>query len=388
MPTSRIAAPDPPSADLVRHLDSAIGDRRVLVSHEWVAQRAGSELVFERLAQLFPRAELAVLSWAPGVQLDVPQARIHRSAIDRAWLRDQRWLTLPLMPAAWLRLASQLDPSDLIISSTHAFGRVVGARSDATHLSYVHTPARYLWFPELDGRGQRIPGPLLRRLRRFDLASTQGIQLAANSATTARRIEQVYGATSRVIPPPVHTQHYGAAPLVPWTERTHLLAIGRWIPYKRFDLAMAAARRVGLPLVVAGGGPLEAELRREADGDPTVTFVPDPTDDALRDLYRTAVALVFPALEDFGIVPVEAMAAGTPVVGLSEGGTSETVLSGQTGELARRQTVDEVAGAILRLMASPPDPARCREQAAGFSYAAFDRNITDWVIGALDERPP
>jgi glycosyltransferase involved in cell wall biosynthesis len=209
-----------------------------------------------------------------------------------------------------------------------------------------------------------------------------------------RRIERCYGRASRVIHPPVDTAFFtpatdaaDAADTGPVPETPFVLACSRFIPYKRLDIAIHAADEVGLPLVVAGRGPGEATLRRLAAGvGVPVTFELAPSDARLRTLYRAASAFVFPALEDFGIVAVEAQACGTPVVALAEGGTADTVVDGRTGALVEAQEVDAFARGLRRVL-QLADPGACVEKAAAFSAEVFRAKVRAWVSDAEQGNP-
>lgn len=377
--SARAPLPDPA---IVRAIDQTLGRRTCAVVHEWVAQRAGSELVFERLAQLLPESSLVTLSWEPSVILDVSQPEVQVSVLDASALRDRRSITLVAMPWIWRRLGRR-RPYDVVVSSSHAFARCFAeTASPAIHLSYVHTPARYLWFSEADARAARAPAPLVNRLRAIDWASAQEPHLAANSAATGARIEQAYGRASTIVPPPVNVSYFGAEPPLPRSERTHLLSVGRWIAYKRHDVAIEAAVRLGMPIIVAGAGPLAPRLRAMARTSDLVRLVNHPTDAQLRTLYRQAIALVYPAHEDFGIVPVEAQAAGTPVVALDVGGTRESVVDGATGVHVGEQHTDAFAAGVTRILGEGIDPWRCQRHAQAYSYGAFDERIAAWITGA------
>lgn len=377
---ARAARPD---EAIVRSLADAIGDRTCALVHEWVAQRAGSELVFERLAQLLPGSELVTLSWEPGAVLDVPQSEVEVSMLDAGVLRGRRAATLAAMPWVWRSLGRSHD-DDIVVSSSHAFARCFAETArPAVHLGYVHTPARYLWFPEADARAATAPAPLLRRLRAIDKRSARSAHLAANSAATGERVRAVYDRPSVVIPPPVDVDFFGGtAPASP-SDRRHLLSVGRWIPYKRHDVAIEAAIRLGMPIVVAGGGPLAPRLQAMAGGSDLVRLCHNPNDAELRTLYRDAIALLYPAHEDFGIVPVEAQAAGTPVVALDVGGTRDSVIDGSTGIHVHQQSVDAFAAGVRRLVDEGIDPVRCQQHARTYSYPSFDERVRDWIIDAI-----
>ena len=363
------------------------GVRRIALVHEWLDQRAGSEKVFERIAQLLPDAELFALSMTPDCELDLGGRAVQTTILGHKLVRDRRALSLLAMPLVWSRTTS---PSryDLVISSSHAFARYFAPARDTLHLSYCHAPLRYAWSAGRDRRGPppvrslaAMVRPVIRRLDRASVRWTESF--AANSRETAERIRRFYDRPAKVVYPPVDVEFFGLP--CPIRRGAYLLAVSRFVPYKRVDLVITAAALAGLPLVVAGSGPLERSLRKFARAryPGSVHFVVRPSDVTLRNLYAGAAALVFPAFEDFGIVAVEAQAAGTSVVALSHGGCVDTVIDGRTGALVGRQSADAFAAAIRRVTEDPPRPDACRANARRFSIEAFDRRFTDWVLTAV-----
>jgi glycosyltransferase involved in cell wall biosynthesis len=358
---------------------------RIAIAHEWLDQRAGSEKVFEALAGLFPDADLFALSRNPDAEFDFGGRPVRTTFVDRfATLRARRDVTLPLMPLAW-RLLGPRDRYDLVVTSSHACAKAFLPGRDTIHLSYCHSPMRYAWEADVDQRRRRaVPGIglALGALRRWDARSARWVDgFAANSTTVRDRIRRYYGRDARVIPPPVDTAFYTPGDRRPGGE--YLLAVSRFVPYKRVDVAIEAARLAGIPLVVAGSGPDEARLRAlAAASGATVGFERSPSDERLRELYRDALALVFPALEDFGIVPVEAQACGTPVVAFGQGGARDTVLDGRTGALVPSQRPDDFAAAIGAVIGDV-DPAACRQNAERFAPDRFTQAIEAWVADAV-----
>ncbi|MDG4825207.1 glycosyltransferase [Asanoa sp. WMMD1127] len=359
-----------------------LAGRRVAVVHEWFSAHGGSEDVFLAIAGLVPHATRYVL-WAE------PDAPIDGLALRQSWLartplRRSKALALPLMPLAWRTLGRPAP--DVVISSSHAFAHTVKlGEPDATrHLSYVHSPARYLWSPAFDGRGANPVLALPRRvLQGVDRRASRHVHAyAANSAEVRARIQRYWRRDATVVHPPVDTDFFAAAaPEGPAGDRDYLLGVGRWIPYKNFALIIEIAARAGLPLVIAGGGPEEVALRRSAQAAPTpVHFEHRPTRERLRALYQGARALLFPAHEDFGIVPVEAQAAGTPVVGLRRGGLCETVVDGETGFLVDSLDPAAYRAALARLPELDTD--RIRRHAAGFATTRFQERMAGWVADA------
>ena len=365
---------------------------RVALAHEWLADRMGSEKTFEAMAAVFPEADLYALTWNRSAAFDFGGRRPATTMLDRlpAVLRDRRDVLLPVMPLAW-RVAAKRDAYDVVVTSSHACVKGFGPARRALHLCYCYTPARYLWLSAVERRGRgaaaAIPAAALRAWDRRSVAWVD--EFAAISAAVAERIERCYGRQARVIHPPVDTEFFrpGAAAARDGVDRPFALAVSRMIAYKRLDLAIDACHRARIPLVVAGSGPDEARLRaRAAALEADVEFVIGPTDGALRHLYRSAAVLVFPAVEDFGIVPVESQACGTPVVALAEGGSLDTVVPGVTGQLVAAQDAALLARAVEAVLASPPDPDACRAHAERFSAARFAAEFGHWVGGAAAER--
>lgn len=363
---------------------TSLAEMRIALVHEWLDNRAGSEKVFEALAQLFPEADLFALTMNPDIKLNVTR-QIQTTFLD-SWsvLRQNRAATLPLMPIAWKTFTGEYD---VVISSSHAFARYFGPAQSAHHLSYVHTPARYLWTPKRDSRGKgmaaRVLAPALKACDKRSLNWTES--LAANSTAVAHRIQRFYERDSTIIPPPVEVRRFHGAS-DSGNTRENLLCLGRWIPYKRVDLAIRAAHLAQEALTVAGYGPMESELRRLARqlGAP-VKFEVAPSDAQVELLMASHRALLFPGIEDFGIVPVEASAAGLPTIAVRAGGALDTVKAGTNGWHVRHQTASAMAAAIARSRHEPMSAAACKSWAARFDADHFRKRIDRWVRESIRE---
>ena len=356
--------------------------RRAL-AHEWLSSRAGSEKTFEAMAAVFPEADLFALSREPGVPFDFGGRDVRTTFLDRtAFLRRRRDLTLPLMPLAWRLLRARGARYDQVLTSSHACVKAFPPARSAEHFCYVHAPMRYAWDRGIDSRaarGGRLASLALGALRRWDIRSTRSVDhFAANSTAVRERINRFYDRDARVIHPPVDTRFY--TPNGVEASRRGALAVSRFIPYKGLDLAIDACARAGMPLTIAGAGPMEAELRRRAAGSRNaVDFEVSPSDERLRELYRTSEVLVFPAEEDFGIVPVEAQACGTPVVGIASGGVLDTVVHERTGLLVERRDPDLLAEALRALPSAGLVAQDCRENAERFARERFEGELRDWL---------
>jgi glycosyltransferase involved in cell wall biosynthesis len=355
--------------------------RSIALVHEWFSETGGSENVFVAMTEVFPQATPFVLWREPEATRGVG---FRESWMARTPLRHSKALALPVMPLAWRTLVR--GNFDLVLSSSHAFAHTVKTRSPGTrYLSYVHTPARYLWSPEFDGRGANnafsVPRSLLQAA---DVRLSRHVtSYAANSSEVRSRIRRFWNRDACVIYPPVDVGYFSAPP--PWQgeqNRDYLLGVGRWVPYKRFDFMIQVAEAARIPLVIAGSGPEETALRQaSAKATIPVTFENRPSRQRIRELYWGARALLFPAHEDFGIIPVEAQACGTPVVGLRRGGLLETVVEGETGFLI--DSYDPLAYVSALRHVLDFDRQRIIAHASAFSTEAFKSKIFSWVRDEL-----
>jgi glycosyltransferase involved in cell wall biosynthesis len=357
-----------------------------ILVHEWLARTGGSENVFEVLGKTFPDAErFALWNDSKGRFTDVRETWLARTP-----LRKSKSLALPFMPLAWRQLPSA--EAVWILTSSHLFAhhaRFRGPAGDAPKLVYAHTPARYIWVPELDGRGGALPARMLASvLKPMDRRRAQEpVAIAANSAFVAQRIRDTWERDAEVIYPPVAVQEFLHDPelsrrdqlVLEGLPQGFLFAVSRWVPYKRLDAAIAAGQASGRAVVLAGEGPDESRLRAIATASRVdVRFVQHPSFALLRALYRRAAALIFAPIEDFGIVPVEAMASGTPVLANRIGGAAESVVDGVTGAHVHDwESPSELASAVDRAVSAEPDA--CVARAADFDAGVFRRSIREFV---------
>jgi glycosyltransferase involved in cell wall biosynthesis len=364
---------------------------RVAVTHEWLTIPGGSEAVVAAILELVPHAELFVSvrdhsrHWAAPVG-DVP---IHESWLSRLpGAAGYYPRLLPLMDSAFRRF--DMSRFDLIVSSNHACAKNVLTPAGTRHVCYCHTPMRYVWDPSfLEGENLGPIGTtafrmLLPRLKRTDLrGATQPDTFVANSRFVSQRILDAYGREARVIHPPVDVARFAAierdvAPDAPY------LVFGRVVPYKRVDVAVRACARIGRPLIVAGEG---RDLERvKTMAGPRTTFLGPVSGDRVAELFRTSRALLFPGEEDFGIVPVEAQAAGMPVVALDRGGARDSVLDGETGVLYSGATPEGLCAGIERFESLSFDEAVLRRHAAGFGHSRFAAEFGSVLLRRPGER--
>lgn len=350
---------------------------RVAIVHERFTEYAGSERVVEQLARLWPQADVLVpISDPAGIPPGVDPSRVRTSRLQPLYRGGGRYAhLLPLLPAALARL--DLSGYDLVVTSHHAFAQRIRPPQGTPVLSYVHSPARWLWEPGMRaGEAGRFGSAALAAFARTqcgpDRRAAQRVTvLAANSRAVADRVRRWWDRDASVVPPPVDVERYTPDPSLR-REQFFLLA-GRLVPYKRPEVAAAAAAAAGVRLVVAGDGRAAEQVR--ALGGPGTTMLGRVSDDQLRDLYRRCAALLMPGEEDFGIVPVEAQACGAPVIALGVGGALDSVLPGCTGELyvPEQGQPPEMALAeqLARFRPDDYDPRRIRRHAESFSPQCF-----------------
>ena len=370
------------SAELARRFP------RVAVTHEWLTIPGGSEQVVARILELLPHAEVFTSVYDPAPWPPIfTERQVHTSFLDR--LPRARRLypkLLPLMDAAFRSF--DLRGFDLVISSNHACAKNVRTPPGALHLCYCHTPMRYAWEPRflagetLGPVGRLVAPALLAHLRRQDARAARAPDaIAANSRHVAQRVERFWGRAAEVVHPPVDVGRFLSRP---HAAGDYYLFLGRLVPYKRADLAVAACRILGRPLKIVGAGRSEAAL--DIDGEPGIELLGHLSDGELAEVLSGARGLLFPGEEDFGIVPVEAMAAGVPVVAYGRGGARDSVVDGRTGVLFAEQTPEALAAAIVRLESLALDEREIRAHAATFSPDRFRREFAAFALRAAAAR--
>ncbi len=379
---------------------------RVALVHDWLTGMRGGERVLERIARLFPDAPIYTLVWTRGgVSAELESHPIRTSFLQRFPDAEKRYRWyLPFFPRAIESF--DLSGFDAVISTSHAVAKGVRTGPDTFHLSYVHTPMRYVW----DLENEYFPPgkfgwPLdayvhatCANLRAWDRATANRPHvLLANSAHVAARIRRHWGRAAEVLHPPIDVERFRLADM----PRERYLLAGAFAPYKRADLALEACKVLGRPVRVAGSGQERERLERLAPAG--TEFLGWLGDDALSRLYEGGRALLFPGEEDFGMMPVEAMASGTPVIAYGRGGALETVGLGASAEalatvaaggaarvpggvLFGTQTADGLADAMRLFERETFDPAALRRLAQPFAgehfdagfRRAFERGLESW----------
>jgi glycosyltransferase involved in cell wall biosynthesis len=352
--------------------------------HEWLTTYGGSEQVAQRIAQALGIHDIFVFASRPGLRNELfPNDDVKDVGGILASRASRSWSPfLPLMPFAWRRV--DLSGYELVVTSSHACTNSIRPPQNAVLVSYCHTPMRYAW----DWRSEikRVPS-LLRpiwpfaaaRLRKGDLRRSKRVDLfIANSLFVAGRIRKYYGRGSIVMYPPIDTEYWSPG----GTKGDYFLWVGRTVPYKKPEAVIEAANLAGSKLIVAGSGPMLDELMRLAG--PTVTFEPSPSRDRLRDLYRSARALVFAGIEDFGMTMAEAQACGIPVIAYAAGGALEIVKDG-CGTLVGDDSAESFAES-MRSFQDDFDRAVIVQNAQRFDAARFDTQIRELIDHAVNRR--
>jgi len=354
---------------------------RVALIHDWLNQIGGAEDVLESLTDLYPGAPIYTSMYAPNL---MPPAY-------RAWDIRVTWMNrlpgihrhhqpyLPLYPLAFQGL--DLSGYDLVLSNKSGFCHGVRVPPGATHICYCLTPTRYVWNLRDYCQREQLPAvahallpPVIALLREWDYAAAQRVHhFIAISTEIQARIQRFYGRESVVIPPPVDTSCFQPAA----KHDDYFLIVSRLIPYKRIDLAVAAFNELGLPLVIAGDGRDRAKLETVAKSN--ITFLGRVDDVRRAELMAHCRAFVFPGLEDFGIAPVQAQAAGRPVIAFAGGGALDTVMGGLTGLLFYEAKAQSLMEAVRRFDDSRFNPTTIREFALRFDQQVFQRKLSEFI---------
>lgn len=360
---------------------------KLALVHDWLNQIGGAEDVLTHLVRYYPRAPIFTSIYAP----DLMPAAYSTWDIRSTWMdrlpgihtHHQRYL--PLYPLAWSRV--DLSSYDIVLSNKSGFCHGLRAGPETLHLCYCLTPTRYLWELQsyLDreqfGPAVRTAAQITARIfRRWDYAAAQRVnRFVAISTEVQARIRRIYHRDATLIYPPVKVvERFVPSPV---TE-DYFLVLSRLVPYKRIDLAVEACTRLGLPLVVGGKG---RDLERlQALAGPTVTFLGFVPDEQLPQLFARCRAFIFPGLEDFGITPVQAQAAGRPVIAYRGGGALDTVIPGRTGVFFDEPTVESLMNVLRAFDAGEYDPAVIRANAMRFDSAVFESAITRCVEETWD----
>jgi len=360
---------------------------KVALVHDWLIHMRGGEKVLEALAEIFPEATIYTLFYdrrrlSPALQ----RMKIRASFFQflPGIRKYYRWL-LPFFPFVIQSL--EIEEADVVISSSHCVAKGIRVPPGAFHLCYCHTPMRYLWGFE-DVYFEKFPffvrfpiQAILKGLRRWDLESNINVhQFISNSENVRQRIQTYYGRDAIVIHPPVDAAHYQAEE---GKAGDYYLVVSHFVPYKRVDLVIEAFNQLDRQLLIVGSGPLEKaykKLRRSEQ----ISFLGSLSDTKLKELYSGAKALIFPTEEDFGIVPVEAQACGTPVIAYGKGGSLESV---RTGVFFNVQTPEAIRRAVFEFERMSFDRPATAAKVGDLNKAQFKEKIQAFVQESLSRYP-
>ena len=360
---------------------------RVAIVHDWLNQMGGAERVLEALVEMFPGAPVYTsMYWTEGMPRQYRGWDIRTTWMDHLpGIHGNPQPYLLLYPLAFGGL--ELQDYDLVISNKSAFCLGVRTAPQTRHVCYCLTPTRFVWDfdtyvhrEQVNGMARQLVKPFISWLKRWERRAADRVDaFVAISREVQARVQRLYDSQSAIIYPPVDTDRFMLASN--GHTQDYYLIVSRLIPYKRIDLAVRAFNQLGLPLWIAGDGRDRESL--EAIAGPSVRFLGRVPDEELADLMAGCRAFVFPGLEDFGIAPVQAMAAGRPVIAFEGGGATDYVLEGVTGAFFREQTPEALTEAVRTFDATSVDPPVIRAHAQKFDTGVFKTQLWAFVQEAL-----
>jgi glycosyltransferase involved in cell wall biosynthesis len=360
---------------------------KIAFVHDYLNQMGGAEKVLEQCCQIFPDAPVYTSIFDKSkVSSIIGGLDIRSSFIQRLPFLEKHFKKyLPLYPMAFEQI--KLSGYDVVLSMSSAFAKGISLEPGTLHINYCHTPMRFVWMFESYDEKEKIPFyykplllPILERLKKWDLEKNKNVhKFIANSTTVKERIKQFYDRDSDIIYPPVDIERF--KPSGP--AKDYFLIVSRLREYKRIDLAVSACTELGLPLKVIGTGTAERKLKKIAG--PMVEFLGYRNDEEVLRYVQQCKAFIFPGEEDFGIAPIEAQAAGKPVIAYGDGGALDTIIDGETGLFFKQQSVDALKSAITKFESMTFDPDKCQLNAARFSNSHFKTAIANYIDQALED---
>jgi glycosyltransferase involved in cell wall biosynthesis len=361
---------------------------KVALVHDHLTQDGGAERVLRVFHEIFPEAPIYTLVFdKKKMGKEFSGENIKTSFIQKipGGVGKFKWF-LPLMPLATEKY--ELDNYDVVLSNSSALSKGVITRPETLHICYCHTPTRYLWtdthlyIKEL-AHGKlvkKVISLMLPRLRIWDRMAAERVdKFIANSKTVQKRISKYYGRESHLIYPPVDVSKFSVAPV----QENYYLAGGRLVPYKRFDLVVQAFNKLGIPLKIFGEGPELQKLREMAK--PNIEFLGKVSDEEKKELYRKCLAFIHPQEEDFGLMVIETMASGRPVIAYAKGGALETVLEGKTGKFFHDQSWESLAHTVIRFKPEEYKAEEIRAHAEQFDAGEFKNKIKNYIENSWQE---
>lgn len=369
---------------------------KVAILHDYLNQYGGAERVLKVLLDLFPDADLYTLLYDEKKTKELFKGRVTKTSfLDNPFIGNHHRAFIPFMPFAAATLTSPRNPYDLVISSTAGYGKGINI-AGKVHVSYCHSPLRYAWeFDYLKSvpfspwpLRKAVLQPIARVLKYWDRNAAGRVDVfLANSHFIADKVNAYYGRKAEVVYPPVDTAFWKPLSRTelktnqPSTKNYYLM-VGRLLYYKRFDLGIRVFNALKKPLVIIGAGPEEEKLKKLATS-PLITFIRDPSDEELRRYYARAKAVVFPQVEDFGLVAAEAQACGTPVIAYGKGGGAEIVIDGVSGLHFASQTPEALMDAIAKFESQSFSRPAIVANAKRFSQSTFVKDVKRVIARAV-----
>jgi len=349
---------------------------KVALIHDWLVLPGGAERVLLALSELFPQAPVYTTIYCPENFPQFSKTKIIPSYLNKLPFAARYYpFLLPLMTRAVESF--RLSGYDLIISDSHAVAKGIQKPLGAFHFCYCHTPMRYVWYPHIDSRlaDHWWGGLFIPYLKKWDKKAASRVDdFIANSFYTQKRIKEIYQRDSEVIYPPVEIKKWRTSN----GFKNYFLYVGRLVKYKKPEIVIEAFNQTKLPLKVVGTGPLLPQLKANAQSN--IRFLGRVTDEELQKIYRECAALIFPTVEDFGIVPIEVMASGRPVIAYQEGGAAETVVPGVTGEFFPKQSASALVDVLRQFSPEKYQPEVIRQHAEQFDKKNFQQKIIHYLV--------
>ncbi len=360
---------------------------KIAIVCDWLTNTGGAEKTVLALHHAYPNAPIYTSVFDPEGCPELKNADIRTTYLQKfpKFLRNRHQLFPVFRAHAFRRL--DLSEYDIVISSSSAEAKSIKKRPFGTHICYCHTPTRYYWshykeyiknpgFGALNPLIRLLIPPFVAWMRKLDLGSVKGVDyFIVNSSAVAQRVKKYYNRDSTIIHPPIQTENFVDTPI--GSKRNGFIIVGRQVPYKRFDLAVKACTELAVPLtVISNGGPEHERLKAMAG--PTIKFI-NATDHQKAVALSKAEAFLFPQEEDFGIVQIEPLAVGTPVIAYAKGGALDIVKDGKTGILFKKQTADSLKLAIKRFQKLKFNHETIRTYGLSFGEERFVKEIRDFV---------
>jgi len=364
---------------------------KVAIVHDWMASPGGAEKTVYAMHTIWPDAPVYTAVYSPEKFPDFANVDVRPTWLNRIGLAKKKHQLFSI-PRAWAFKTLDLSNYDVVISSSSAESKYIKKGPQTLHICYCHTPIRYYWsdydwyrqnppFGKLNWLAKLVLPVLIGPLRRMDYKAAQKVDYyIANSRNVQKRIKQYYHRDSEVIYPPIETDKFTA----PHKAKDYYLIVGRQVAYKRLDLAVDVFNELGLKLKVAGAG--EEITRQQSRSQPNIEYLGFVTEAQKEQLYAGAKGFIFPPEEDFGMVPLEAMSAGCPVIAYAKGGALEYVVEGKTGTFFQEQTTADLVAAIKRFEKMTFDESVLRAHAAAFDESVFTKKLKDFVDAKVKSR--